>query len=96
MNLLNMDLRQRRPPYGYKSSFWPPAEIIMTIIIVVRARNYNNNNRCSVKLEVLPPAFPRFIVYGLEATPSILCLQIVFLAARRDDYGYCGGAHQEL
>ena len=37
------------------------------------------------------------IEYGHEATPSILGLQIVFLAARRDDYygGYCR-ARQEL
>ena len=39
-DLLNIDLRQRRPSYNYKSSFWPPAGIIMMmIIIVVRAKN---------------------------------------------------------
>ena len=38
-----------------------------------------------------------FIEYGLEAKSSILGLQIVFLAARRDDYygGYCR-ARQKL
>ena len=36
------------------------------------------------------------IEYGLEATTSILWLQIVFLAARRDDYDYDCGARQEL
>ena len=35
------------------------------------------------------------IDYGLEATPSILELQIVFVAARRDEYDDCG-ARQEL
>ena len=30
--LLNMDLRQRRPSYAYKSSFWPLAGIMVMII----------------------------------------------------------------
>ena len=39
-----------------------------------------------------------FIEYGREAKPSILGLQIVFLAAPRDDDGYYGDyrARQEL
>ena len=41
--LLNMDLRRNRPSYEYKSSFWPPAGMIMVMIIVVHARNYNYN-----------------------------------------------------
>ena len=37
------------------------------------------------------------IEYGHEAKPSILELEIVFLAARRDDYGdYYYRARQEL
>ena len=39
-----MELRQRRPSYEYKSSFWPPAGImIIMMVIVVRARNYDYN-----------------------------------------------------
>ena len=34
-----MDLRQRRPSYECKSSFWPPAGNMIIMIIVVRARN---------------------------------------------------------
>ena len=38
------------------------------------------------------------IEYGHEATPSIIELKVVFLAARRDDdgYGYDYRARQEL
>ena len=42
MFLLNMDLRQSRPSYEYKSSFWPPAGIIMVMVMNV-ARNYDYN-----------------------------------------------------
>jgi hypothetical protein len=38
-----MDLRQRRPSYDYKSSFWPLAGIMVMMIIMVCARNYNFN-----------------------------------------------------
>ena len=39
-----MDMKRNRPYYEYKSSFQPPAEImIMVIVIVVRARIYNYN-----------------------------------------------------
>ena len=41
--LLNMGTRRSRPYYKNKSSFWPPAEIIMIMVIVVRARNYSCN-----------------------------------------------------
>ena len=37
---LDMDMRRSRPYYEHKSSFWPPAEIIM--VIAVRDRNYNH------------------------------------------------------
>ena len=40
---LNTNLRQRRPSYGYKSSFWPLAGITMVVIIMVRDRNCNYN-----------------------------------------------------
>ena len=40
--LLNKDLRQRRPSYGFKSSFWPLAGM-MVVVIVVRSRTYNYN-----------------------------------------------------
>ena len=36
-----MDLRQGRPSWDYKSSFWPLAGIMVITIIMVRARNYN-------------------------------------------------------
>ena len=39
---------------------------------------------------------PNIWLYGLEATPSILGLQIVLLAARRDDGGDYYGAHSSL
>ena len=91
-DLLNMRLRQRRPSYDHKSSLWPPAGIIMMmIIIVVHAKTYNYNYDCC-------HTFLRFIEYALEATPSILWIQIVLLAARRGDYDddyYCC-ARQEL
>ena len=48
-NLLNMDLGQRRPSYDHKSSFWPLAGMIMMVMTVVRARNYNNNY-CGARL----------------------------------------------
>ena len=38
----------------------------------------------------------QIIEYGLEATPSIFPLQIIFLAARRDYGGDYYGASQEL
>ena len=46
-----MDMMWNRPYYEYKSSFWPPAEIIiMVMVIVVRARNYNyNSNLCGAR-----------------------------------------------
>ena len=49
-NLLNMDLRQNRPSYDYKSSFWPLARLLLLwwwlrcapgiIIIIIGMRNY--------------------------------------------------------
>ena len=39
---LNMGSRRSRPSYDYKSSFWPPAGMIM-VMIIVRARNFNYN-----------------------------------------------------
>ena len=42
---LNMYMRRSRPYYEYKSSCWPPAEIIM-VVIVVRDRNYNYDYNC--------------------------------------------------
>ena len=39
-----MDMRRSRLYYEYKSSFWPPAEVIIIVmVIVVRARNYKYN-----------------------------------------------------
>ena len=39
-----MDMRRRHPSNEYKSSFWPlPKIMIMMVIIIVRARNYNLN-----------------------------------------------------
>ena len=37
-----MDLRQRRPSYDCKSSFWPLAGI-MVVILMVRAKIYSYN-----------------------------------------------------
>ena len=65
-----MDLRQSRPSYEYKSSFWPPAGIMM-MVVVVRASNYNYNY-CRAKLLLLSPEVLKNIEYGLEAKPSIL------------------------
>ena len=37
-----MDMRRRRPLEEYKSSFWPlPGMMIIMMIIVVRASNYD-------------------------------------------------------
>ena len=48
--LLNMDMRRSRPYYEYKSSLWTPAEVIVLIVIVLRARNCNHNyNRCGAR-----------------------------------------------
>ena len=41
MKLLNMDLRQRRASYDYKSSILPLAGMIV-MMIVMRARNSND------------------------------------------------------
>ena len=97
-----MDLKQRLPPYDYKSSFWPPAGIMMMCIIVVRAREYNDKH-CGAKFWLLSPALLKFVEYGLEATPAILWLQIVFwlaaeimmvfiivVRAKDYNYSYCG------
>ena len=42
-NKLNTDMRRRRPYYDYKSSFWPLAGIMVIMVIMVRARNYDYN-----------------------------------------------------
>ena len=68
--------------------------MVMVVVSMVRAWNYNYNY-CRSKL--WSPAFLRIIEYGLEVTPSILWLQIFFLAARKDgDGGGDYGMRQEL
>ena len=50
-NLLNMDMRQRRPSYDYKSSFWPLAGIIIMVMVIV-GRNPEVYDICQYAIEV--------------------------------------------
>ena len=91
-----MVLRQRRPSYDYNSSFWQLAGLIMMIIIMMRARNYNYDY-CGAKLWLLSPALLKLIEYGLVQRRPSYDYKSSFLVARRDycdDYDY--GACQEL